>query len=153
MSDLPAAVRNIHSLLARGGQSLLIFLASNPVFRMYRKMAANTKWSPYMKDVETFIPVYQDSTDPGGEFESLLSRTGFSVRKCQALDFSFTFSNKNQLLAALKAVNPFLSRIPEEKHSEFLSDCVSSLLSPESRAEEGKIEAKYRLLVAHMCKS
>ena len=43
--------------------------------------------------------------------------------------------------------------VSEEKHSEFLSDCVSSLLSLEPRAEEGKIEAKYRLLVAHMCKS
>ena len=120
---------------------------------MYRKVAANTKWSAHMKDVETFIPVYQDSADPGGEFESLLSRTGFSVRKCQALDFSFTFSNKNQLLAALKAVNPFLTRIPEAKHSEFLSDCVTSLLSLEPPSGEEKVEAKYRLIVAHMSKS
>ena len=47
--DLPTAVRNIHSLLLEGGQALLIFLASNPVFRMYRILAANVKWAQYMK--------------------------------------------------------------------------------------------------------
>ena len=105
-----------------------------------------------VQDVESFIPEYQDSTDPGGEFQALLSRTGFSVRKCEALDFSFTFSNKNQLLASLKAVNPFLARVPEAKHAEFLSDCVSSLLSLEAPRAPAKIEAKYRLIVAHMSK-
>ena len=49
--DLPRAVRNIHSLLLDGGQALLIFLASNPVFRMYRNLAANLKWAQYMKVV------------------------------------------------------------------------------------------------------
>ena len=167
--DLPAAVRNIFSLLVSGGQSLLIFLASNPIFRVYRLLASTTKWSPYMKvgpggrtqyreltrdlqDVETFVPVYQDSTHPGQEFAALLARTGFSVRKCEAVDFSYTFTNKNQLRAALKAVNPFLVRIPEAKHSEFLSDCVSCLLSLVSPGDPNKLEAKYRLLVAHMSK-
>jgi hypothetical protein len=41
-----------------------------------------------------------------------LSRTGFYVRKCEAEEFSFSFSNQNQLMAALKAVNPFLARLP-----------------------------------------
>lgn len=47
--DLPTAVRNIHSLLLEGGQSLLVFLASNPVFRMYRSLADSVKWAQYMK--------------------------------------------------------------------------------------------------------
>ena len=102
--------------------------------------------------METFIPVYQDTTDPGGEFQSLLTKTGFAVRKCEAVEFSYTFSNKNQLLASLKAVNPFLARVPEAKHSEFLSDCVSSLLSQESPRTPAKLEAKYRLIVAHISK-
>ena len=32
--------------------------------------------------------------------------------KCEAVEFSFAFENQNKLLAALKAVNPFLARIP-----------------------------------------
>ena len=110
--DLPVAVKNMHHLLVDGGQALVIFLASNPIFRMYRVMARNVKWSSYMQDVEKFIPVYQDTTDPAREFSTLLSRTGFFIRKCEAVEFSFTFINQNQLLAALRAVNPFLPRIP-----------------------------------------
>ena len=106
----------------------------------------------HVQDVETFIPVYQDTTDPGGEFQSLLTKTGFAVRKCEAVEFSYTFSNKNQLLASLKAVNPFLSRIPPEKQADFLADCLSCLLSLDTPAAPAKLEAKYRLIVAHFSK-
>ena len=47
--DLGTAVGNISSLLVEGGEALVIFLASNPVFRMYRTMAATIKWKQYMK--------------------------------------------------------------------------------------------------------
>ena len=108
----------------------------------------------HIEDVETFIPVYQDTTDPGREFQSLLTRTGFSVRKCEAVEFSYTFSNKNQLLASLKAVNPFLQRIPPDKQTDFLADCLSCLLSLDtpSPVVPTKLEAKYRLIVAHFSK-
>ena len=49
MRDLGSAVGNISSLLVEGGEALVIFLASNPVFRMYRTMAASIKWKQYMK--------------------------------------------------------------------------------------------------------
>ena len=48
IKDLPVAVKNIHELLVDGGQALVIFLASNPIFRMYRILAKNIKWSSYM---------------------------------------------------------------------------------------------------------
>ena len=111
-----------------------------------------------IQDVETFIPVYQDTTEPGREFQSLLTKTGFSVRKCEAVEFSYTFSNKNQLLASLKAVNPFLQRIPPDLQADFLADCVSSLLSLDTPVVGPtptitKVEAKYRLIVAHFSKN
>ena len=106
----------------------------------------------HIEDVETFIPVYQDTTEPGREFQSLLTKTGFSVRKCEAVEFSYTFSNKNQLLASLKAVNPFLQKIPPEKQADFLADCLSCLLSLDTSAVPTKLEAKYRLIVAHFSK-
>ena len=48
VKDLPLAFKNIHDLLNINGQALVIFLASNPIFRMYRSMARNIKWSAYM---------------------------------------------------------------------------------------------------------
>ena len=106
----------------------------------------------HIEDVETFIPVYQDTTEPGSQFQSLLTKTGFSVRKCEAVEFSYTFSNKNQLLASLKAVNPFLQRIPPDKQADFLADCLSCLLSLDTPVVPTKLEAKYRLIVAHFSK-
>ena len=100
--------------------------------------------------------MYQDTTEPGRQFQSLLTKTGFSVRQCEAVEFSYTFSNKNQLLASLKAVNPFLQRIPPDKQADFLADCLSCLLSLDTPGTPGvpvKLEAKYRLIVAHFSKN
>lgn len=152
IKDLPAAVRNIHELLVDGGQALVVFLSSNPIFRMYRILAKNIKWASFMLDVEQYIPVYQDKTDPAAEFRSLLSRTGFYIRKCEAVQFSFKFNNQNQLMAAVKAVNPFLSRIPKERQTEYLVDCMTTLAKLDTDPRQDKMEARYCLLVAHMRK-
>ena len=55
--DLSSCVRNIHDLLVEGGESLLIFLANNPIFTMYRIMAQKIKWASYMK--VNFVISYQ----------------------------------------------------------------------------------------------
>jgi hypothetical protein len=42
-----------------------------------------TKDGDDVKDVEEFMPVYQDSTDPAREFRSILKEVGFSIRTCE----------------------------------------------------------------------
>ncbi len=54
VKDQTAALRNIHRLLRPGGEALLVFLAKNPIFDAYRRMAAGDKWASVMK-VDTFI--------------------------------------------------------------------------------------------------
>ena len=41
---------------------------------------------------------------------------------------SFTFTNHNQLVAAVRAVNPFLARVPPSLQAEFLAASVRTLL-------------------------
>ena len=94
--------------------------------------------------------MYQDTTDPHTEFKSLLKKAGFFVRHCESPEFCYKFSNKNQLMAAVKAVNPFLTRVPAESQTEFLTECVTTLMSVDQSA--GNIEARYKLIVAHMIK-
>merc|ERR1712243_311933 len=103
-----------------------------------------------MKDVESYIPVYQDMTQPDGEFKSLLKKQGFFIRHCECPEFRYKFSNINQLSAAVQSVNPFLTRVPVDLQQEFMAECVTTLLSFEEAS--GKIEARYRLLIAHMIK-
>ena len=158
--DLSSALSNIKELLVEGGEAMVIFLASNPIFRMYRIMAAKPKWAQYMKvqlelllsnshtnhdlmkDVETFIPVYQSTTSPDTVFRDTMVKAGLQVKRCESKEVSFTFSNDNQAVAAVRAVNPFLGRIQTEMRSEFIAECVATLLQI-SNSEPGKIEARY----------
>ena len=95
-----------------------------------------------MKDVETFIPVYQGTNSPETVFRDAMVKAGLQVKRCETKEVSFTFSNNNQAVAAVKAVNPFLGRIPTELRSEFIADCVAKLMRI-SKSEPGKIEARY----------
>ena len=100
--------------------------------------------------METFVPYHQDSTDPSFTFSQQLNDQGFEVVQCDARNMSYVFDNANQLVAAVKAVNPFLPRIPEEKHSAYLRDLLTVLRSFRTPGmEEGKAEARYTLLIAH----
>ncbi len=52
--DQQSALGNIHRLLRPGGEALLVFLAKNPVFDAYRRMAKDPRWAPYMEVTEQF---------------------------------------------------------------------------------------------------
>ena len=43
------ALRNVHSLLRTGGETLLVFLARQPVFKVYEIQSRKPEWQPYMK--------------------------------------------------------------------------------------------------------
>ena len=101
-----------------------------------------------LKDVETFIPVYQSTTQPDSVFREEIVKAGLQVRRCETKEVSFTFPNHNQAVAAVKAVNPFLGRIPPELWSEFIADCVGTLLRI-THSEPGRIEARYGRFERH----
>ena len=93
------------------------------------------------KDVESYIPVYQDTTSPSTVFRSLIVKAGLQVKKCETKEIFFTFSNHNQAVAAVKAVNPFLERIPPDLQSDFITECMGTLILL-SNSEPGRIEAR-----------
>ena len=46
--DQMTCLENILELLQENGQALLVFLASNPIFLMYERMAQKDAWKEYM---------------------------------------------------------------------------------------------------------
>lgn len=54
---------------------------------------------------------------------------------------------------AVKAVNPFVKRIPQEKQEAFLMECLSELASLKTRRPDGQMVARYGLMVAHLQRS
>lgn len=41
-------MKNIYSILKDGGETLLIFLASSPIYTLYEMLASSPKWAQYM---------------------------------------------------------------------------------------------------------
>lgn len=152
IKDIETTMKNVESLLKDGGDAVFLFIASNPIFNMYRLIAENPRWAPYMKDCERYIPVYQDSFRPAEDFRCVLERTGLNVVMCEAKEHSYTFSNQTSFLRAFKAINPFIHRIPKAEEREYINDCLATLTSLEVPVENGRIVARYKLLMAHVKK-
>lgn len=85
------AVKNIYKLLKPNGDMLLVFLAQNPIFEIYKQMASNKKWAKFMTDVDNFISPYQYSKNPTDQFRKLLYSTGFSDYTVEIREKFFIF--------------------------------------------------------------
>ncbi|XP_027227056.2 juvenile hormone acid O-methyltransferase [Penaeus vannamei] len=150
VKDQPRCLNNIYQLLQPGGEALLVFLAHNPLFSMYQNMSEKIEWNQYMQDVSNFIPAFQHKSDPAQSMADVAEEAGFEVISCEAPPFEFVFENINYLRNAIKAVNPFLKRIPTEKQDAFLMDCLSELAKLKTKQEDGKTVARYNLMIAHL---
>lgn len=49
-------MEHMYDILKPGGEILLVFLASNPIFTMYERMAERTEWAEYMKVCLSLLP-------------------------------------------------------------------------------------------------
>ncbi|XP_064103450.1 juvenile hormone acid O-methyltransferase-like [Macrobrachium nipponense] len=148
--DQRQCLTNIFNLLQPGGETLLVFLANNPLFDMYQNMSEKTQWNQYMQDVSKFIPVYQHKANPAQIMSDLAEDIGFNVISCDAPYFEFTFQNANILRNAIKAVNPFLKRIPSDQQNEFLRESLIELAKLKTKMNDGKSVARYNLMIAHL---
>lgn len=92
------AVQNLNQLLKPGGDMLLSFIATNPIYSVYEKMFKMDKWKKYMQDVKKYISPLQHSKNPEEEYEKLLSDSGFTTRFCTVQDRKFTFTTAETFL-------------------------------------------------------
>lgn len=86
-------MKNIFDMLKPGGEMLLAFLASNPIYDIYEGMAKSNKWEPYMNNLKKYISPYHHSEDPETELENLLKKEGFITHLCRVESRSYTFPN------------------------------------------------------------
>lgn len=85
------AVQNMFKLLKPDGDMLLVFLAQNPIFEIYKQMSQSKKWSKYMTDVDRFISPYQYSKNPADQFGKLLYSNGFTEYSVEIREKFFVF--------------------------------------------------------------
>ncbi|XP_049856247.1 juvenile hormone acid O-methyltransferase-like isoform X3 [Schistocerca gregaria] len=123
LSDNRRAIQNMHKLLVPGGEAVFTVLAKSVHLAAYEELAKDPRWARYMKqDVETFVSPYHRSEDPASEFRQLLQSEGFHVVCCDLSPQTFVFPSEAQRRAALKSVNAFLNRIPEDQKDDFMDD-------------------------------
>lgn len=156
IKDHKKALENINSLLLKDGKCLLVFVAQCPVFEMYEKMAENPKWQIYMKDVNEYIPRTQNMMQPAFHFTQMMEEAGFSNVDCTTLARSFAFSSTKMLKDSVVAINPFLTRIPNEERDEYITECIKTLSAIKNK--EGIVNKNesccfsYKLIVASATK-
>lgn len=85
------ALGNIYDLLNVNGDCLVAFLASNPIFEIYKELAKSMKWAKYMNDVNRFISPYQYSKNPVEEFGKMLGLAGFAEHTVVVRDKLFVY--------------------------------------------------------------
>lgn len=86
------ALRNIYNLLRpEGGDTLLVFLATNPIFDVYKLLSKLPKWSSFMHDVDNYISPLHYSNDPKKEFENTLIEAGFENYEVEIRQRSYSY--------------------------------------------------------------
>ncbi|XP_067010242.2 juvenile hormone acid O-methyltransferase isoform X2 [Anabrus simplex] len=109
------ALRNIHALLRKHGEALLVFLASCPIYTMYEALAKKPEWKEYMQDVSRFVSPYQHSEDPAEEFATLLHDVGFTSVDCKIRESCHEFDSIDNLTGRiLKGSEPVSGQSPIE---------------------------------------
>ncbi|XP_075152637.1 juvenile hormone acid O-methyltransferase-like [Haematobia irritans] len=159
VADQKQALRNIYDLMRpQGGDGLLVALASHPIIDGYKLVSQMEKWSKYTYDLDTLIPMpYQNSKQPALEYERLLNEVGFCDYLVEVQNRTFNYGNLDRFKANMKAVNPFLPRIPAELHEEFMDDVMTMTLKSlawpmESEDYKDKFVFPYNLLVIYVRK-
>ncbi|XP_073822305.1 juvenile hormone acid methyltransferase [Musca autumnalis] len=150
------ALQNIYNLLRpQGGDCLLVFLAANPTFDIYKTLSKSAKWSAYMKDVNRFISPLHHSNDPKLEFTQMLEDAGFTNLEVDLREKVYVYEGLEILKDNIKAVCPFLDRIPVSRHNEFLDDFIDIVTeldlrqSNDASGEMDKFNSPYKLIVAY----
>ncbi|XP_046990977.1 juvenile hormone acid O-methyltransferase-like [Schistocerca americana] len=149
--DNRRALHNIYKLLAPGGEAVFTLKAYCTMFDVYRYMAKNSRWSKYMKDFDKYITPYQNSKDPACDLRNMLIEEGFEPVIVKAEPRTYVFHSDSETRGAVKSVNAFVSRIPDdEKESyidDFLEDCYKvKMLTKEKDEKSGQITVFYHYI-------
>lgn len=89
-------------MIKPGGDMLVTFLASNPIFDIYESLSKNKRWKPYVSNFKKFVSPYQESKHPVEELEEHLTKVGFNIHLCKIEERLYIYPNIAVLKSKLK---------------------------------------------------
>ncbi|XP_073989440.1 juvenile hormone acid O-methyltransferase-like [Rhodnius prolixus] len=154
IQNIRQATVNIYNLLKPGGDILLVMLAKNPLYLLFKIMSRLHTWSAYLKDVENLRSPFQTSMSAVQDFTRILESVQFTEVSVVNKECKFTFSSTDSMLNAIQAVTPFLDKIPNNLHARFIEDLQNCIpqCSFTNVKEDGSWEVRYTLIVAKASK-
>lgn len=104
VQDQECAVRNMYKLLKQGGDILVTFLVSNPIFDIFKQMSQSGNWAKYTENGQCFISQCCNSTNPVDHFQQLLSSNGFTDIKIEIRKKTYTFVGLDTLISNISVL-------------------------------------------------
>ncbi|KAF2903031.1 hypothetical protein ILUMI_03149 [Ignelater luminosus] len=158
IQDQRKALSNILKMLRPGGDMLLTFLASNPIFEIYESLSKSGRWESYMENFKNYVSPYQYSSNPDKELKELLEEVGFQTQVCKVEERIYVYPNAAVLKKSVTAVSPFYNKIPENLQADYLSDYMTevkrlNLVETKDNNNEQRINVPYKLFIVYASKS
>ncbi|XP_049772898.1 juvenile hormone acid O-methyltransferase-like [Schistocerca cancellata] len=122
--NIRRSLGNIYKLMAPSGDALFTLIAHTHLYTVYYQMAQESDWKDSMLDVDVYVSPFYKSQNDLQELVSLLNEAGFQVQRCWADQKKFVYNTEEQLKGYLRAVNPFVHRLPDEKKEDFLAEIL-----------------------------
>lgn len=88
---------NIYNLMKTGGDCLLAYVFSHPVYTVLNQLSKYPRWDPYLKDIDSWIPPFQFSNDPIAPLERIMNDIGFSECNVHVRDVSGSYDGIDSL--------------------------------------------------------
>ena len=84
-------------MLRDDGDFLLVFLASCPVFDIFKELSNQPDYTGYMKDVDKYIAPFHYSENPGADYSNLMASVGLLDYHVEIRDLEFVYENVDVL--------------------------------------------------------
>ncbi|XP_038214730.1 juvenile hormone acid O-methyltransferase-like [Zerene cesonia] len=116
---------NIYNMLADEGECVLMFLGRLSFYDALRNFSRNSRWSPWMQDMEKYLSPYHDCQDPEKEIKRLMHKIGFTDVDVKHKSKSFLFDSAEEKMKTLSAVNAM--NIPNELFDEYMEEVMQEI--------------------------
>ncbi|XP_070498417.1 juvenile hormone acid O-methyltransferase-like [Chironomus tepperi] len=132
MKDLRKAFKNVYDLLNPGGVFCCMFLGWHLIADLMTQL--DDKYSPYTNNwMEEFYPLWLNQDESENLTKKYLTEVGFEIIEFNGEENEFyDYQHLGNFKKAMKAVIPFLKKMPETLQDEYMDDIAKVLLSTKS---------------------
>ncbi|KAH1022079.1 hypothetical protein HUJ04_011533 [Dendroctonus ponderosae] len=120
IADQRKAFDNIRQLLKPGGDLLMSFLGTNPIYDVYESMSRNIQWASYFR--KEMVSPYHNCKNAKQKVTKLLQEAGFQDLRCVVEDRQHVFTSLKHMEKSIIAVDPILPKLSPEERVQYIKD-------------------------------